>query len=163
MRTKIWLIVNLSFIGFCANGLAQPSLADVKAPILAAKELYFKNSDRHIDTVTDYNGYPEFWSIDNLDSHTHSFRIMWYQQEHLYTEIYLLDEGNLIYALEEIKDMPFNHRLQSRWRCEYFIQDDLVIDYTSLGMGKTEDDTWDPESVLVQFRKRQAELEKIRK
>src|SRR5690606_18724666 len=157
MRTKIWLIVNLSFIGFCSKGLAQPSLADAKAPILAARELYFKNSDHYIDAVTDYNGHPEFWSIGNLDSSTRSLRIVWYQQEHLYMEIYRLDQGNLIYALEETKDMPFNHLIQSLWRCEYYIRDVKVIDYTSLGMGKTENDTWDPDSILVQFHKRQAE------
>src|SRR5690606_22218915 len=162
MRTKIWLIVNLSFIGFCTKGLDKPSLADVDAAILAAKELYFKNSDRQIDAVTDCNGHPEFWAVGQPDAHTQSFRITWYHEDQLYTEIYLLKDGRLVYALEEVKRMRLNHYTQSVWRCEYFIKDDRVIDYTSLGHGKTEDDSWEPESILIQFNARKAELEKIR-
>src|SRR5690606_218520 len=84
-------------------------------------------------------------------------------EDQLYTEIYLLKDGRLVYALEEVKRMRLNHYTQSVWRCEYFIKDDEVIDYSSLGHGKTEDDAWEPESILVQFCKRTADLEKIRK
>src|SRR5690606_22947839 len=116
-----------------------------------------------IDVVTDFNDHPEFWTIDQLDTHTQSFRISWYHKEHLSTELYLVNDEKLIYAVEEVKTMRFNHYPQSVWRCEYFIKNDKVIDYKSLGHGKTEDDAWRPEEILTQFIKRKAELKKIRK
>lgn len=153
----------IAFVGFCFQGLAQTSLADVKAPILAAKELYFNKANVSIDAVNNFNGHPEFWYIDQIDDRTRSFRISWYNGKYLHTELYLVQSENLIYALEEIKTMSFNQYAQSVWRCEYFIKGNTIIDYVSLGHGKTEDDTWEPESILIQFGKRKAELAKIRK
>src|SRR5690606_14922087 len=115
---------------------AQQSLAEAKAPILIVRDLYFKTSDHTIDAVTDCNGYPEFWTVGQPDAHTQSFRITWYHEDQLYSEIYLLKDGRLVYVLEEVKRMRLNHYTQSVWRCEYFIKDDKVIDYTSLGHGK---------------------------
>ena len=164
MRTaKTLIMVSILSIGTFANGFAQQSLAEAKAPILIVRDLYFKTSDHIIDAVTDCNGYSQFWTVGQPDAHTQSFRISWYHEDQLYTEIYLLKDGRLVYALEEVKRMRLNHYTQSVWRCEYFIKDDEVIDYSSLGHGKTEDDAWEPESILVQFCKRKAELEKIRK
>ena len=157
------LIVALFFMGLFTHAFAQQSLADAKAPILIARDLYFKTSDHPIDAVTDCNGHPEFWTVGQPDAHTQSFRISRYHEEELHTEIYLLKDGRLVYALEEVKRMRLNHYTQSVWRCEYFIKDGKVIDYTSLGHGKTEDDAWEPQSILIQFGKRKAELEKIRK
>ena len=150
-------------MGMSTQMFAQQSLVDAKAPILTVRDLYFKTSDHTIDAVTDCNGHLEFWTVGQPDAHTQSFRITWYQEDQLCTEIYLLKEGRPIYVLEEIKRMPLNHYTQSVWRCEYFIKDDRVIDYTSLGHGKTEDDAWEPESILIQFSDRKAELGKIGK
>ena len=164
MRTaKILIMVSILSIGTFTNGFAQQSLVDAKAPILTVRDLYFKTSDHSIDAVTDCNGHPEFWTVGQPYAHTQSFRITRYHEDQLYTEIYLLKEGRLIYVLEEVKRMPPNHYTQSVWRCEYFIKDGKIIDYTSLGHGKTEDDAWEPESILIQFGNRKAELEKVRK
>ncbi|MGV3762826.1 hypothetical protein [Parapedobacter sp.] len=160
---KKLFIAALLYISLFTHAFAQQSLAEAKAPILTVRDLYFKTSDHAIDALTDVNGYLEFWSVGQPDAYTQSFRISWYHEEQLYTEVYLLKGGRLVYALEEVKRMPPNHYTQSVWRCEYFIKDDRVIDYTSLGHGKTEDDAWEPESIMIQFGKRKAELEKIRK
>jgi len=162
LQKKLFIAAFLS-IGLFSHAFAQQSLAEAKAPILIIRDQYFKTSDHIIDAVTDCNGHPEFWTVGQPDAHTQSFRISWYNKEQLYTEIYLLKEGRLVYALEEVKRMHLNHYTQSVWRCEYFIKDDRVIDYTSLGHGKTEDDVWEPESILIRLGKRKAELEKIRK
>lgn len=159
---------NFALFGFVlminfAIARAQSSLEELKEPILTVRELYFNTSNHHIDGVTDINVHPEFWTVDQLDTHTQAFRISGYHGEKLYTEIYLVKDGGLIYALEEVKGMPLNRRTQSTWRCEYFIKDGQVIDYTSLGHGKTEDDAWRPEDILVQFSKRKVEFEKIQK
>jgi len=164
MRTaKTLIMLSIFSIGTFANGFAQQSLAEAKAPIQIVRDLYFKTSDHTIDAVTDCNGHPEFWAVGQPDAHTQSFRITRYHEEQLYTEIYLLKDRRLVYALEEVKRMPPNHYTQSVWRCEYFIKDGKIIDYTSLGHGKTEDDAWEPESILIQFGNRKAELEKVRK
>lgn len=163
LRSKTLFMVSALTLTAFANAFAQASLTELKAPILTVRELYFNTSNHHIDGVTDINVHPEFWTVDQLDTHTQAFRISGYHGEKLYTEIYLVKDGGLIYALEEVKGMPLNRRTQSIWRCEYFIKEGQVIDYTSLGHGKTEDDAWRPEDILVQFSKRKAEFEKIQK
>lgn len=145
-----------------ANAFSQASLAELKDSILTARELYFDKASPGVDAVTDFNGYPEFWAIDQVNTHTQAFRISRYLEEVLYTELYLVQGKKLIYAIEEIKTLPFNLYAQFVWRCEYFIKDDKVIDYISLGHGKTENNHWDPDEILLQFNTRKAELEKIR-
>jgi len=162
LQKKLFIVAFL-YMGMSIQVFAQQSLAEAKAPILIVRDQYFKTSDHTIDAVTDCNGYPEFWTVGQPDAHTQSFRITWYHEDQLYSEIYLLKDGRLVYVLEEVKRMRLNHYTQSVWRCEYFIKDDRIIDYTSLGHGKTEDDAWEPESILIQFGKRKAELEKIGK
>lgn len=139
----------------------QSSLEELKAPILAVKELYFYKKNPSIDAVTDFNGHLEFWTFDSLDIQTHSLQITSYQDQTFFMEIYLVQDGKLIYALEEEKDMPFNHHTQSIWRCEYFIRSGRVFDYTSLGSGKTEDDNWNPEDIITQFSDRKSIHERI--
>lgn len=163
LRSKTLFMISALTLTAFANAFAQASLTELKEPILTVRELYFNTSNHHIDGVTDINVHPEFWTVDQLDTHTQAFRISGYHGEKLYTEIYLVKDGGLIYALEEVKGMPLNRRTQSIWRCEYFIKEGQVIDYTSLGHGKTEDDAWRPEDILVQFSKRKAEFEKIQK
>lgn len=162
LQKKLFIAAFL-YIGLPIQVFAQQSLAEAKASIQIVRDLYFKTSDHTIDAVTDCNGHPEFWTVGQPDAYTQSFRITWYNEDQLCTEIYLLKEGRLIYVLEEVKRMPPNHYTQSVWRCEYFIKDGKIIDYTSLGHGKTEDDAWEPESILIQFGNRKAELEKVRK
>ena len=161
--TKALIMVSILSIGTFVDGFAQQSLAEAKVPIQIVRDLYFKTLDHTIDAVTNFNGHPEFWTVGQPNARTQSFRITWYHEEQLYTEIYLLKDGRLVYALEEVKQIPLNQYTQSVWRCEYFIKDDRVIDYTSLGHGKTEDDVWEPESIIIQFGNRKAELEKVRK
>jgi len=160
---KTVLTLCIAIVGTFPKIVAQQTLADAKASILTVRELYFSKINQDIDAVTDFNGYPEFWAIDQMDTYTQALRISRYHQGQLYTELYIVKNKKPIYAIEEIKAMRFNNYTQSVWRCEYFIKDDKVIDYISLGHGKTEDDAWEPGSILNQFDKRKDELEKIRK
>jgi|SRR5690606_17268323 len=91
---------------------AQQSLAEARAPSQIVRDLYFKTSDHPIDAVTDCNGHLEFWAVDQPDAHTQSFRITWYHEDQLCTEIYLLKDGRLDYSLEEVKRMRLNHYTQ---------------------------------------------------
>ena len=159
---------NFALFGFVlmisfAIARAQSSLEELKAPIQDLKEVYFNTINSDIDAATDFNGYQEFWMVDSLDIHTQAIKILSYREEKLYTELYFVQYGKIIYALEEVKYIPINQDTQSIWRCEYYIKDERVVDYTSLGSGKTEDDQWNPEDIIIQFSERKAEFKQIRK
>ncbi len=156
------LVASILMISF-AFARAQSSLEELKAPIQDLKEVYFNTINSDIDAATDFNGYQEFWMVDSLDIHTQAIKILSYREEKLYTELYFVQYGKIIYALEEVKHIPINHHTQSIWRCEYYIKDERVVDYISLGSGKTEDDQWNPEDIIIQFSDRKAEFMQIRK
>lgn len=156
------LAASILMISF-AFARAQSSLEELKAPIQDLKEVYFNTINSDIDATTDFNGYQEFWMVDSLDIHTQAIKILNYREEKLYTELYFVQYGKIIYALEEVKHIPINHHTQSIWRCEYYIKDERVVYYTSLGSGKTEDDQWSPEDIVIQFSNRKAEFKQIRK
>lgn len=156
------LVASILMINF-AIARAQSSLEELKAPIQDLKEVCFNTINSDIDAATDFNGYQEFWMVDSLDIHTQAIKILSYREEKLYTELYFVQYGKIIYALEEVKHIPINHHTQSIWRCEYYIKDERVVDYISLGSGKTEDDQWNPEDIIIQFSDRKAEFMQIRK
>lgn len=162
-RLKILsLVASILMISF-AFARAQSSLEELKAPIQDLKDVYFNTINSDIDAATDFNGYQEFWMVDSLDIHTQAIKILSYREEKLYTELYFVQYGKIIYALEEVKYIPINQHTQSIWRCEYYIKDERVVYYTSLGSGKTEDDQWSPEDIIIQFSNRKAEFKQIHK
>lgn len=156
------LVASILMISF-AFARAQSSLEELKAPIQDLKDVYFNTINSDIDAATDFNGYQEFWMVDSLDIHTQAIKILSYREEKLYTELYFVQYGKIIYALEEAKYIPINQHTQSIWRCEYYIKDERVVYYTSLGSGKTEDDQWSPEDIIIQFSNRKAEFKQIHK
>ena len=156
------LVASILMINF-AFARAQSSLEELKVPIQDLKDVYFNTINSDIDAATDFNGYQECWMVDSLDIHTQAIKILSYREERLYTELYFVQYGKIIYALEEVKYIPINQHTQSIWRCEYYIKDERVVYYTSLGSGKTEDDQWSPEDIIIQFSNRKAEFKQIRK
>ena len=156
------LVASILMISF-AFARAQSSLEELKAPIQDLKDVYFNTINSDIDAATDFNGYQECWMVDSLDIHTQAIKILSYREEKLYTELYFAQYGKIIYALEEVKYIPINQHTQSIWRCEYYIKDERVVYYTSLGSGKTEDDQWSPEDIIIQFSNRKAEFKQIHK
>ena len=156
------LVASILMINF-AFARAQSSLEELKVPIQDLKDVYFNTINSDIDAATDFNGYQECWMVDSLDIHTQAIKILSYREEKLYTELYFVQYGKIIYALEEVKYIPINQHTQSIWRCEYYIKDERVVYYTSLGSGKTEDDQWSPEDIVIQFSNRKAEFKQIRK
>lgn len=156
------LVASILMINF-AFARAQSSLEELKVPIQDLKDVYFNTINSDIDAATDFNGYQECWMVDSLDIHTQAIKILSYREEKLYTELYFVQYGKIIYALEEVNYIPINQHTQSIWRCEYYIKDERVVYYTSLGSGKTEDDQWSPEDIIIQFSNRKAEFKQIRK
>src|SRR5699024_11905014 len=113
LRSKTLFMVSTLTLTAFANAFAQASLTELKAPILTVRELYFNTSNHHIDGVTNINVHPEFWTVDQLDTHTQAFRISGYHGEKRCTEIYLVKYCGVIYALEDVKGMAVYCRTQS--------------------------------------------------
>jgi len=69
-----------------------------------------------------------------------------------FREIYFIEYGKLTYAFEEILSDFINPNNNVTWNCQYGIENDTIYDYVSLGHGETENDEWNPESILDQWK-----------
>lgn len=79
-----------------------------------------------------------------------------------YQEIYRIINGKLIYAIEQIESNHTDELNSVSWNCEYAIKDNKVVDYISLGMGKTETEWWEPESIFEQYESRVEKFEALK-
>lgn len=116
-----------------------------------------------IDTVTDFNGKMEFWSICDLKNGNRIIKIESHKEDTFYQEIYFESNGDLIYAKETENYMPKNHFTQMVWNCEFYTKKGELISIMSLGHGKTENEEWNPEVIFEMYRKRLSEFKKIKK
>lgn len=159
---KAALMLCIALFGTFPKSIAQRPFDDVKEKIEEMDEVA-ERVDHGIDAISNFNGKNEFWSIDEPDTSTRSIYIWSYVGDRLYAELFVEKDGILDFAVEWEKEMPLNHYSQSTWQCVYFLNNGEVVDYTSLGHGKTEDDQWNPEGIITQFGERKAQLEKIKK
>jgi hypothetical protein len=71
----------------------------------------------------------------------------------LHDKLQLVIETDIIYANTGGKDI---------WMCVYYFRNGKLIYYESLGHGKSESDTWNPESETLElFKKRFARLKQL--
>ncbi|HEY6505931.1 MAG TPA: hypothetical protein VIZ28_18280 [Chitinophagaceae bacterium] len=78
-----------------------------------------------------------------------------------FIEKYYLQTGALIYAMEqEVSYYPsLGANEYSIWAGDYYFSKGKLIDYVTLGHGKSEDDNWQPEKeVLQRLKQRKTEL-----
>ncbi len=116
---------------------------------------------QNVNAVTDFNGKTEFWRICEIDNGKRIIHINSHEKAVLYEEVYYEQNGELIYAEESIKHMPFNHYTLLSWTCQFYTKKGKLVSLMSLGHGKTEDDEWNPEIIFEMYKKRKAELNKI--
>jgi len=116
-----------------------------------------------VDAIIDIHGKTEFWKICKLDHEYRILQIESYKENTYYQEIYFEKEGALIYAKETENYIPKNHFTQIPWYCQFYVKEGKLLTYISHGHGKTETDTWNPESIFEMYRKRVLELENIKK
>lgn len=110
---KKWTALPVLLINAFTGAFAQQCLAQMKADILTVRGRRSIETDLKVDAVADYNGCHELWAIERPDSHTEAFRAFSYKGNRLNTETYIVDNGKLMYALAEIKRIPFNHFAES--------------------------------------------------
>ncbi len=70
----------------------------------------------------------------------------------LYHEFFIERDSKLVYAFEEFDTDWKNPPNSVHWGCYYIIGGD-EIEYSSLGMGETEGEDWEPESIFPQWVK----------
>ena len=122
-----------------------------KSRIIAIQNLVAEKESNNVDAVTKKNGITEFWNFTHLNDSISTFKVWWYEDENLACEYYVVDNNKLIFAQEKELFIPYDHTPQRIWQCTYFLTDDVVFDHVSLGHGKTEDSSWNPQNILQQF------------
>lgn len=83
----------------------------------------------------------------------------------VYSEKYYLKNGSLIYAYES--ELLYFPSLKiddpSTWAGDFYFANNKMIDYVTLGHGKSEKDDWDPEKEILQrLRKRKVEINSLK-
>ncbi|MGB5981681.1 MAG: hypothetical protein WBG46_06020 [Nonlabens sp.] len=112
--------------------------------------------------ISKLNGKIEIWSVCRLDNGNRFISIESYQDETFFQEIYFDKSGKLRYAKEIENYTPKNGFAQMKWNCEFFFQNEELKTLISLGHGKTESESWDPEVIVEMFKKRLSELEQLK-
>ena len=107
------------------------------------------NAGENVQAITANDGITHYWSFKNKGDSLRSYKIWYYKGERLYLESYVTYHDTLIHAMQEEKYIPVNHFIQQRWYCALFLDNGKVFYMTSLGHGKTEDDSWDAEAEIL--------------
>lgn len=117
--------------------LANSNLADCNTPV---SSLNFEDKN---------------WSFCEYENELKLYEVKFTKDNIDFTEKYLTKNNQLIYAVEwEKRTADMKDDEATYWNCEYIILDNHVIDYTSLGMGKTEDESFDPQNILSSWKTR---------
>lgn len=113
--------------------------------------------------VSVFNGKTEIWSVCKLDNGNRIIRIESYENEIFYQEVYFELNGELRYAKETENYTPKNGFAEIKWNCKFFFENGKLITNISLGHGKTEDENWNPDSIIEMYKKRISELNEMKK
>ena len=155
MKNIVSLLIFLMF--FCvvnAQDVNQKRLVELRKIVNQIAKQHINN----VQAVTNFDDKTEFWSFGNLGDSIRSYEVWSYQSQYLFSEYYVEQNGKLIYAIESETFIPINHFPQSIWNCVLFVDKGKIINLSSLGHGKTEDDNWNPEEIIEHFvvRKKQS-------
>jgi len=191
MNFKHFTYLILSFFIFsCSNGQEQinnqgTGFSEDKAKELA--DLLNSSDSINISILEEVNLQDSIWKlatrdvenctnpiIKNFDNKTWSYceegnEIELYQVEYTdnniyFTEKFLLKDKQLVYAVEwEKRTVDLNDNEATWWNCEYVIQDNNVVSHSSLGMGKTEDKSFNTQDIIALWNSRKGEFSKLKK
>lgn len=101
-----------------------------------------KNTNLKCDNAEIKKGDNKNWSFCNLENGMSLYIVEYEQNNFLYTEKYLTQNNKLIYAVEwEKSTTNINDNEDTYSNYEYIIENGVVLEHMSLGMGwKTEDE-----------------------
>ena len=103
----------------------------------------------------------EQWSFCRGADGLELIAVEWVAGDVVYNELFAILDGSLVYASESTAVLENGERI-GPWSVWYVIEDNRVIDYSSLGLGPTESDDWDPEAVLDRWATREPMAAEIR-
>ncbi len=95
----------------------------------------------------------EKWTYNKVNDSLEIVVITYSKHKKFYSEEYILLNSSLIYAIEWVEYISGEDI--TSWNCEYFIKENEIVDYNSLGHGETESDEWEPESIFDQWELRE--------
>lgn len=84
-----------------------------------------------------------------------TYKVESYEAPTIYQELYFTKKDVLVFARETEVSVYGNDTIQ--WRCDYFFEKGKLVDFISLGHGKTEEENWEPESIMTKFEERVAQ------
>lgn len=104
----------------------------------------------------------KYWSLCKHSNEVELYKVEYVEENIRFTEKYLLKDKQLIYAIEWEK-RPANVRDDEAtwWNCEYIVRDGYVVDHISLGMGKTEGNSFDVQEIITLWNSRKDEFAKL--
>lgn len=159
-RYLLALYLTIFSVPFCIGQVQNE--AAIRSSI---NEIFKKNRDQcdcEIDAVTNFNGKVEYWRICELEGKNRIFSIESYDKDDYFREVYFEEDEQLVYAIEEVKYIPLNHVVEMIWKCEFYTKKEKVLNYISLGHGKTEYEDWKPKVIFEMYERRLSELAKIK-
>ena len=159
-KTLLSFLIFLTYLsGFSQN--QQEIERKTRENIYTEYEKVFNECHSTKQAVTDLNGMLETWKICELNNNR-IIKIAFHKDSIYHEELYFEKNGELIYAKEIGNYLPLNHFTQKFWNCEFYIKNRQIISIMSLGHGDTEDDGWDPESIIEMYDTRLIQLKEIK-
>ncbi len=114
------------------------------------EKVWFKNDAQSEDI--------EEWFYRKVNDSIQFFSTTYHQKKtnRSYTESYLLLQDQLVYAseMEQLFEQPFSNKDRSpfySWSAYYYFRNEQMVDFYSLGHGKSELDDWHPESYIYEW------------
>ena len=94
----------------------------------------------------------EFTDVCDPGTYFKIYKAGFYEAPDKYQELYFTKRDTLIFARETKLSIFGNDTII--WSCDYFFEKGALVDFSSLGHGKTEEEDWNPESIITQFKER---------
>lgn len=110
------------------------------------------------------NNTKHYWEIsEKCYENNKTYIIKYHQNEVYFEEIYITQNDKLFYIKESETRIPLNSFEQIRWNNQYYFKNGLFYTNISLGHGKTEDENWNENDIIVRFNLRIQELNKLKR
>lgn len=136
--------------------------ADVES---ISKQTNLKTESFSIQALKKALHYINYQFIENTDGYVKIHRQFSHKNDTIKQTFYFKNNG-LIYATEKITSyFTENGKTDSIvWKGDFYFANGRVIDYVTLGHGKSEIDTWDPEQdMLTALRESKQDIERHKK
>lgn len=140
----LFLILNTS-IFFAQNDKAIND--SLQSCIQKELESFKDEPDKHLlKRVKDSNIILDIYKYDNQST---IFLVMENNPSIARKEVIYIKDNKIRYASELVEDSYIACIANTLWECKYYFINGKLSFYESLGHGKSEDDSWDPEKELM--------------